>query len=127
MPNWKKVIVSGSDAALNSLNVTAQFTASGLNYPNADGAAGQVVITDGAGTLSFSNVENTTITIKNVSSGTIQKGTPCYITGSGTSGNVAGVLPASASVATLMPAGVIAGETIAAGAEGIGLINGFIC
>jgi hypothetical protein len=28
MPNWKKVIVSGSDASLNSLNVTAAVTAS---------------------------------------------------------------------------------------------------
>ena len=126
MPNWKKVIVSGSDAALNSLNVTAHFTASGLNYPSSDGTSGQVVITDGTGNLSFSNVENTTITIKNVSGATIAKGTPCYITGSGTSGNVAGVWPADASNPALMPAGVIAGETLIAGAEGIGLINGFI-
>ena len=28
MPNWKKVIVSGSDASLNSLNVTAGVTGS---------------------------------------------------------------------------------------------------
>ena len=29
MPNWKKVVVSGSDAALNSLNVTNGITATG--------------------------------------------------------------------------------------------------
>ena len=29
MPNWKKLIVSGSDALLNSLNVTNDITASG--------------------------------------------------------------------------------------------------
>jgi hypothetical protein len=29
MPNWKKVIISGSDAALSSLNVTGNITASG--------------------------------------------------------------------------------------------------
>jgi hypothetical protein len=126
MPNWKKVITSGSDAALNSLLVTTSLTASGLIYPSTDGTTGQVVTTDGAGNLSFSNVENTTISIKNVSGVTIQKGTPCYITGSGTSGNLAGVWPADASNPLRMPAGVIAGETLTAGAEGIGLINGFI-
>jgi hypothetical protein len=126
LPNWKKVITSGSDAALNSLLVTNSLTASGLIYPSTDGTTGQVVTTDGAGNLSFSNVENTTITIKNVSGVTIQKGTPCYITGSGTSGNLAGVFPADASNPLRMPAGVIAGETLTAGAEGIGLINGYI-
>jgi hypothetical protein len=126
MPSWKKVIVSGSDAALNSLNVTSHFTASGINYPTADGTAGQVIITDGAGNLSFSPLENTTIVIKNVSGATIAKGTPCYITGSGTAGNLAGVWPADAANPARMPAGVIAGETLIAGAEGVGLLNGFI-
>ena len=126
MPNWKKVIVSGSDAALNSLNVTSHFTASGLIYPTVDGTSGQVILTDGNGNLSFSNIGNTTISIKNVSGGTIQKGTPCYITGSGTAGNLAGVWPADASNPLRMPAGVIAGETLNNGDEGIGLINGFI-
>ena len=126
MPSWKKVIISGSNAALNSLNVSTSLTASGIIYPTTDGTSGQVVITDGNGNLSFSNIENTTISIKNMSGGTIAKGTPCYITGSGTSGNLAGVWPADASNPLRMPAGVIAGETLTAGAEGIGLINGFI-
>ena len=126
MPSWKRVIVSGSNAALNSLNVTNSLTASGIIYPATDGTSGQVVITDGNGNLSFSNVENTTISIKNVSGGTIAKGTPCYITGSGTSGNLAGVWPADASNPLRMPAGVIAGESLTAGAEGVGLINGYI-
>ena len=34
MPNWKKVIVSGSDASLNSLNVTTSVTASSANVTN---------------------------------------------------------------------------------------------
>jgi hypothetical protein len=29
MPSWKRVIVSGSDAVLNSLNITTALTASG--------------------------------------------------------------------------------------------------
>jgi hypothetical protein len=28
MPNWKKIIISGSNAELNSLNVTTNITAS---------------------------------------------------------------------------------------------------
>jgi hypothetical protein len=126
MPSWKKVITSGSDAALNSLNITTSLTASGLIYPTVDGLSNQVILTDGNGNLSFSNIEYTSISIKNVSGGTITKGTPCYITGSGTSGNVAGVWPADASNPLRMPAGVIAGETLNNGDEGIGLINGFI-
>jgi hypothetical protein len=55
MPSWKKVIISGSDAALNSLNVTTNFTASNLNYPSTDGTSGQVITTDGAGNLSFAD------------------------------------------------------------------------
>ena len=118
--------VNGDTIISGSLNVTASFTASGLNYPNTDGIDGQVLKTDGNGVLSFENVTNTTISIKNVSGVTIQKGTPCYVTESGTSGNVAGVIPADAGNASLMPAGVIAGQLLNDGDEGIGLIDGFI-
>jgi len=34
MPNWKKVVVSGSDASLNSLTVTTSVTASSANITN---------------------------------------------------------------------------------------------
>jgi len=70
--------------------------------------------------------DNTIINIKNVSGGIIPKGTPCFVTGSGTSGNLAGVVPADAGDSTLMPAGIIAGEQLAIGAEGVGLVDGFI-
>ena len=126
MPSWKRVIVSGSDAALNSLNVTTSLTASGLIYPTTDGVSDQVLKTDGNGNLFFEYTDDTTISIKNVSGGTIVKGTPCYITASGTSGNVAGVVPADAGNPLRMPAGVIAGVTLNNGDEGPGLLNGFI-
>ena len=59
MPNWKKLIVSGSDASLNSLsvtnNVTAQsFTGSFSGSFTAPGATTQVVYNDG-GTLAASS------------------------------------------------------------------------
>jgi hypothetical protein len=129
MPSWKKVILSGSDAALNSLDVTTSLTASGLIYPIIDGINNQAIVTDGLGNLTFGNPssDNTVITIKNVSSGPIAKGTPLYITGSGTLGNLVGVWPADAGNPARMPAGIIAGEDLPNnGDEGIGLINGFI-
>ena len=58
MPSWKKVLISGSDAALNSLNITAALTASGITYPSSDGTLGQVLVTDGAGQLSFSTISS---------------------------------------------------------------------
>jgi hypothetical protein len=56
MPSWKKVLISGSDAALNSLNISSALTASGLIYPTTDGTSGQFLTTDGSGQLSFSSI-----------------------------------------------------------------------
>lgn len=125
--NLRIELNSGDQSYISgSLNVTSSFTASGLNYPDVDGVDRQVIKTDGNGNLSFGYPEATTIAVKNVSGGSIPKGTPCYITASGTSGNIAGIIPADASNPNLMPAGIIAGETLADEAEGIGLVNGFI-
>ena len=55
MANWREIILSGSDAELNKLNVDTSFTASGLKYPDSDGSADQVIKTDGAGNLTFTN------------------------------------------------------------------------
>ena len=84
MPNWKKVIISGSDAALNSLEITTHLTASGLIYPTTDGTENQSIVTDGAGNLSFGNPSAgfVEIAVKNVSGGPLTKGTPVFITGS---------------------------------------------
>jgi len=68
----------------------------------------------------------TTITAKNVTAGTIGKGTPCYITGSGTGGNLVGVIPADASNPSLMPAGVVLAQDLTAGSEGDAVVVGFI-
>lgn len=58
MPNWKKVIVSGSDASLNSLNVTAGVTGSllgtssyALNADLLDGKDSTVFATTGSNTF----------------------------------------------------------------------------
>ena len=70
--------------------------------------------------------DNTIVYGKNVHSTTIPKGTPLYFTGSGTAGNLVGILPADAGNPLLMPAGGIAGETIDVGLEGIVILDGFI-
>ena len=53
MPNWKKVVVSGSNAELNKLNISTALTASGLHYPTSDGSPDQFIKTDGSGNLTF--------------------------------------------------------------------------
>src|SRR6056300_1954243 len=50
-----------SKAPLASPTFTGTLTASGLVYPTSDGTNGQVLTTDGSGTLSFSTVSGTTI------------------------------------------------------------------
>ena len=62
MPSWKKVLISGSDAGLNSLNITTALTASGLIYPSSDGTTGQAIVTDGSGNLSFTTITSGTTT-----------------------------------------------------------------
>ena len=123
MPNWKKLITSGSDATLNSLNATSALTASGLNYPTTDGDNGDFLLTDGAGNLSFAR-STVFANVKNVSGGTLQKGTPVHATG--TAGNASEVIAASASLASTMPATYVLNETLADDAEGLALITGYI-
>jgi len=126
MPNWKKVIISGSDAQLNSLYVSSSLTASGNIYPTDLGVDRQVLKTDGEGNLTFGYPEEIVAIVKNVSGGTLQKGLPVHATSSGASGNVVGVIAASSSVADSMPATFILNETLANEAEGEALATGFI-
>lgn len=109
-----------------SVDITGSLTVDGMLYPTTDGLDRQVLKTDGNGNLTFGYSENVEIAVKNVSGGTIFKGTPCFITASGTSGNIAGIIPGDAGDPTKMPVGIIAGEDILDEAEGLGLINGFI-
>ena len=126
MPSWKKVITSGSDAALNSLNVTTSLTASGNIYPTGLGVDRQILKTDGAGNISFGYAEEIVAIVKNVSGGTLQKGTPVHATASGASGNVVGIIAASASDASTMPATFVLNETLNDDDEGEALSSGFI-
>ena len=128
MPNWKKVIISGSDAALNSLEITSHLTASGLIYPTADGTDGQAIITDAAGNLTFGNpgladeAERVTFEVQNGDTGTLAKGTPVHITSM--TGGTAIVVAASASVASKMPSHGILNQQLTVGSDGFATILG---
>ena len=101
MPNWKKVIISGSDAALNSLNVTTSVTASvysgsyidldvlsngdipshkeGRIYYNTD--EGALTVYNNEADVSLQVGQEFWIKCQNASATEIPNGTPVKITG----------------------------------------------
>ena len=99
--------------------------ASDLSYPTADGTANQTIVTDGAGNLSFGSTgisETVQMLVKNVSGGSLAKGTPIHQTG--TSGQHSEVIAARADTAGAMPSVGVLAETLADEAEGYAVITG---
>jgi len=124
--------ISGSVITTGSLSITGSLSLKGPLYDNL-GTAGtpdQILFTTSTGVEWRDNIANAAqdlvITGKNVGLTTIEKGTPLYFTGSGTAGNIVGILPADAGNPDRMPAGGVAGEQITAGSEGDVYIYGFI-
>ena len=109
-----------------SLNVSSSFTASGLNYPNADNGEESFIQTDGNGNLSLQYVRTIYEGIYNGEATNLIKGTPVYVSGS--VGADAKVFRADPLNPSKMPAIYIAADTIAPGDTGrgvaLGLING---
>ena len=95
---------------------------SAYTLPAADGADRQVLMTDGAGTVSFAYPQTIAENVKNVSGGPLSKGTPVHVTGS--VGNLAEVIAADA--ATNYPAHFVLDEDLADEGEGKGIALGFI-
>lgn len=117
--------VSGTVGQFSSLSASSLEINQAYTFPASDGDPGQILVTDGAGNLGFQEI-TTTIRVKNLESTEITKGTPLYVTASGTSGNIAGVYRADAGNDNRMPAACIANENIAADAEGLAILSGFI-
>lgn len=124
MPSWKKVIISGSDAALRSLNVSTTFTASGLNYPISDNGEESFMQTDGSGNLTFQYVKTIYEQIYNGETTTILKGDPLYISGSQGANSIA--FKADAANPAKMPVTYISADNIAPGATGRGIVLGLL-
>lgn len=95
---------------------------SAYTLPSADGDDGQVLTTDGAGSVSFAHPKTISENVKNVSGGTLIKGTPVHVTGS--VGNQAEVIAADA--ATNYPAHFVLDQDLADDGEGLGIALGFI-
>lgn len=124
MPSWKKVIISGSDAALRSLNVSTTFTASGLNYPISDNGEESFMQTDGSGNLTFQYVKTIYEQIYNGETTPILKGDPLYVSGSQGANSI--VYKADAANPAKMPVTYISADNIAPGATGRGIVLGLI-
>ena len=109
---------SGADI----FQVRTELTASGLNYPTADGLEGQVLKTDGTNDLSFGDVNTLFETI--YTGENITKGDPLYISGSQGANPI--VYKADAGNAAKMPVIYVASETVASGNTTRGIVLGLI-
>ena len=120
MPNWRKLIQSGSNAELASLTVDNTVTA-----PTFEGTSSFSISSSHAiFSLSSLDSEDLIIGVKNDFGETIQKGTPVYA--KGVQGENILVAPASSSDSTKMPAIAVLNETISNNASGDAIISGRI-
>ena len=115
-------IISASGALISS-----ELTASGLNYPNADGTDGQVLTTDGLGNISFGHGEKLHLQVRNDDSVDITAGTPVYSTGEiGGSERIKVRIASSSNAATMPAIGVVETTLTTTGGtqDGFAIING---
>lgn len=108
----------------DTININDSYT-----FPSADGTVSQAIITDGAGTLSFSAVsdgQTVKIECKNTSGSTITKGTPVYITGTVGSSFRVQVAPADAGNSAKMPAVGVLETDLANNGEGYAVTGGLL-
>jgi len=110
----------GSDATTDTVKLVA-----GANITLTDNGLNNITI-DAADAPPSETSLRVINTAKNVSGSPIAKGTPCYITGSGTNGNLVGVFPADAGNPSRMPAGVVLNADLDPGEEGESIVVGFI-
>lgn len=99
----------------------------GVQYPTSDGTDGQVIVTDGAGNLSFGHGEKLYLQVRNDDSVDITAGTPIYSTGEIGGSERIKVRIASASDASKMPAiGIVETTLTTTGGtkDGFAIVNG---
>ena len=122
------ITASISDAEITFTKGDASTFAIEVNNVSSSISASHALQADNAtNAVSAETALNTIVSIKNMESLlVIPKGTPLYVSASGTMGNIAGVYIADAGNPNRMPAGLIAGESLIPGAEGVGFVDGFI-
>ena len=146
MPNWKKLITSGSSGSLANLEVDNHISASLLSgsfYGDGSNLTGITFDTSSLLTtasaefseLTFTKGDGSTFpvsttprklieTVKNGESFTLAKGTPVYVSGS--VGNASIVYAASASLSSKMPAAYVLNKELTAEEEGEAILAGFV-
>lgn len=118
-------ITADTASYANQFNVASGLTASGLIYPTTDGTYPlQVLVTDGAGVLSFDDVHTLFEDVYNGETTTLTKGTLVYVSGS--QGSNPKVYRADASNASKMPVTYVIAENIGTAAIGRGVTLGLI-
>jgi hypothetical protein len=112
---------------LSNITINDSYT-----FPSSDGDAGQIITTDGSGNLSFTDQSTEAltlnVTVKNVSGGSLAKGTIVHASPSANppSGNVVEVIAADYDTSTSMPAIGVLNETLANEAEGQAIMFGAV-
>ena len=116
---------------LNNIKINDAYT-----LPASDGSSGQVITTDGSGNLSFvdptsgaaTTALSLNVTVKNVSGGSLAKGTIVHAHPSATppSGNTIEVVAADYDDTAYMPAIGVLNETLANEAEGDAIMFGAV-
>ena len=130
-------ISAGPNITVNTVGTDVQITGSaggttdtGSLLTTASADYSEITFTKGDGsTFIVDTTPNQLIaSVKNISGGTLVKGTPVHVTASASppAGFVSEVVAADAGVAGLMPAHYILEEDLADGAEGNGIITGKI-
>jgi len=135
-PEWNTILNKPNGIVSSSIQVSINGTTGDLSGSRVVGTVASALSASHAETSDLAALatqatdaiysQNTVVTGKNVSGAPIPKGTPLYFTGSNTQGNLVGVWPADASNPARMPAGGIAAEELADGAEGYVLLDGYI-
>jgi hypothetical protein len=111
-----------SSLATNAL--TASYTPNAV--VNASNEFAELTFTKGDGSTIILDAAPRRVveTVKNAESVTLPKGTPVYVSGS--TGNASNVYLADAGNSSKMPAAYVLDEQLTPGAEGYGLLSGFI-
>lgn len=122
-PYTGSAVITGSLVVTGSSVLSGSVTLNDITYPTTDGDNGDIIYTNGAGVLTFDKTK-VFAPVKNVSGGTLYKGTPVHASSS--VGNANEVIAASASVALTMPATFVLAQDLADEEEGLGIVTGFL-